>query len=177
MKTTSKRKHEPATPDSSELNAILYDRFAEKSREIFDLGKEKGRDAWEKAMDVARRQMAAAGAFSAEQGEAFKRFLRKDFDQAVARMNRLGKEAKVTLHPARMGAGALSSMAKVLGSAGGMLTSLSEKAEQALTYESGEITMAGTLTCTHCGKEIHLKKTSVVPVCSGCQGTTFRKGY
>lgn len=177
MKNTAKRKQQSAQPSSSELNAILYDRFVEKSREYFELGKEKSQSSWERAMDLARHQMAAAGTFSAEQGEAFKRFLRKDFEQAVASMNRLGKEAKVSLHPARMSAGALSSLAKVLNSAGGMLTSLSEKAEQALTYESGEITMAGTLTCTHCGKEIHMRKTTFVPVCPGCQGTTFRKGY
>ena len=83
----------------------------------------------------------------------------------------------VSLHPARVSAGALSSLARILSATGSMLTGLSEKAEHALTYKRGEITMAGTLTCSRCGHVIHLRKTSVVPACGNCQGTTFRKGY
>jgi isocitrate dehydrogenase len=180
MSTATKSKRPPATAEKSSdqsLNAALYDRFVEKSREAFEQGKEKSHAAWEKASEQARQQMEAAGEFSAEQGEAFKRFLRRDLEQTGADMQRLGKEAKVSLHPARVSAGALSSLAKILGATGDMLTSLSEKAEHALAYQSGEITMAGTLTCSTCGNVVHLGKTSVVPVCSKCQGTTFRKGY
>ena len=180
MSTATKSKRPSATaekPNEQSLNTALYDRFVEQSREAFEHGKEKSRAAWEKAMDHARQQMEAAGGFSAEQGEAFKRFLRRDLEQTGVDMQRLGKEAKVSLHPARVSAGALSSLAKVLSATGSMLTSLSEKAEHALTYQSGEITMAGTLTCSTCGKVVHLGKTSVVPVCDKCQGTTFRKGY
>jgi len=158
-------------------NELLYDRFAEKSREIFDLGQEKGRDAWEKAMELAHQKMTEAGEFSAEQGEAFKRYLRRDLDQTVADMRQLGVEAKEHFHPARLGAGALSSLAKLLHVVGGMLTTMSDKAEDALVYESGEITMAGTLTCASCGHKIQLKKTSMVPACPACKGKRFRKSY
>jgi len=180
MSTATKIKQPSATAEKTtepSLNVALYDRFVEQSRKAFEHGKEKSREAWEKAMDLARQQMEAAGAFSAEQGEAFKRFLRRDLEQTGVEMQRLGKEAKVSLHPARVSAGALSSLAKVLSAAGSMLTSLSEKAENALVYQSGEITMAGSLTCSTCGNVIHLVKTSVVPACGKCQGTTFRKGY
>lgn len=180
MSTAAKRKRPPASaknPSEHSDNVSLYDRFVERSREAFEHGKEQSHEGWEKAMDQARQQMEAVGEFSAEQGEAFKRFLRRDIEQTGRDMQHLGKEAKVSLHPARVSAGALSSLAKVLGSAGNMLTGLSEKAEHALTYHSGEITMAGTLTCASCGKAVHLSKSSVVPVCGNCKGTTFRKGY
>lgn len=180
MSTATKSKRPPPTaekPSEQSLNVALYDRFVEQSRKAFEHGKEKGLAAWEKAMDQARQQMEAAGSFSAEQGEAFKRFLSRDLEQTGLDMQRLGKEAKVSLHPARVSAGALSSLSKVLSATGNLLTSLSEKAEHALTYQSGEITMAGTLTCSTCSKVIHLRKTSVVPACPNCQGTTFRKGY
>lgn len=39
----------------------LYHRFIEKSREIFESGQEKGHEGWEKAMELARDQMATAG--------------------------------------------------------------------------------------------------------------------
>lgn len=159
------------------LNELLYDRFAEKSREIFDLSQDKGRDAWEKAMELAHQKMAEAGEFSAEQGDVFKRYLRRDLDQTLADMQQLGEEAKEHLHPARLGAGALSSLAKLLHATGSALTKFSTKAEDALVYESGEITMAGSLTCLSCGHRIQLKKTSVVPACPACQATHFRKSY
>lgn len=180
MSTATKKTRPPTTaekPNEQSQSAAMYDRFAEYTRIAMEQGKEKSRAAWEEAMDHARQQMEAAGDFSAEQGEVFKQFLRRDLEQTGADMQRLGKEAKVSLHPARVSAGALSSLAKILSFTGSMLTGLSEKAEQALVYKSGEITMAGTLTCSSCGKAIHLRKTSVVPVCDGCQGTTFRKGY
>lgn len=167
----------PETDNEALPNENLYDRFTEKSREIFESGQEKGHEAWEKAMEITREQMAAAGEFSIEQGEAFKRYLRRDLEQTVADLNQLGKEAKQNLHPARLGAGALSSLAKILHATGGALTTLSDKTEAALMYQSGEITMAGTLKCTSCNHKIHLTKTSVVPPCPACQGTKFRKGY
>jgi isocitrate dehydrogenase len=178
--STATKKHPPATAKKSSeksTNVTLYDRFVEQTRETFEHGKEKSHAAWENAMLQARQQMEAAGEFSAEQGEAFMNFLRRDFEQTAVDMQHLGKEAKVSLHPARVSAGALSSLSKVLGAAGSMLTGLSKKTEHALAYKSGEITMAGTLTCTSCGNTVHLSKTSVVPACSKCKGTTFRKGY
>ncbi len=167
-----------AEPDNAGTKiAAVYDRFVEASREIFDRGQDKGQEAWEKAMELAHQQMAAAGEFSAEEGEKFKRYLRRDLDQTIADMHELGEEARESLHPARLGAGALSSLAKLLHAAGGALTTLSEKAEGALLYKTGEITMAGTLTCSACGQKIHMRKTSVVPPCPACKGTRFRKSY
>ncbi|MBU0688747.1 MAG: zinc ribbon-containing protein [Gammaproteobacteria bacterium] len=167
----------PAADKKVSADESLYDRFAEKSSEIFEKGQEKGHEAWDKAMDLAREQMAAAGEFSSEQGEVFKRYLRRDLEQTVSDLNQLGKDAKENLNPARLGAGALSSLAKILRATGGALTALSNKTEAALIYQSGEITLACTLQCTSCGHKILLTKTSVVPTCPECQGTEFRKGY
>jgi isocitrate dehydrogenase len=184
MGKATKREHpveRPETVDNVSLNTVLYDRFVEKSRALFEQGKEKskekGREAWETSMELARQQMAAAGEFTAEQGEVFKGYLRRDLAQTIADMRSLGDEAKVILHPARLGAGAISSLSKLLHVVGDALISISEKTEGALVYEAGEITMAGTLTCLNCGHEHRLTQTSLVPACPKCQGTRFRKGY
>lgn len=168
---------ENAPDTNSAAESARYDRFVEKSRELFDKGQEKGREAWEKAMELARQQLTAAGEFSAEQGEAFKAYLRRDLNQTLEDMRELGEEAKERLNPARLGAGALSSLAKLLHVTGDALSTLSEKAEDALVYRVGEVTSAGTLTCLACGHKVPLKTTGVVPVCPACQGRRFRKGY
>jgi isocitrate dehydrogenase len=166
-----------AADGEPEQHAALYDRFAERVREIFDAGQEKSKEAMEKAMESAREQLSAAGEFSAEQGEVFKQFMRRDLEQTARDMRALSQEARERLHPARLGAGALSSMARLLEAAGSALQSLSRKAEDALRYTTGDITTAGTLTCTHCGQAVQLKRTSKIPPCPKCHASEFRKGY
>ncbi len=156
---------------------VLYDRFAEKSREFFEASQEKGREALEKAMELAREQLTATGEFTAEQGEAFKKYLKRDLEQTTQDIRSLGKEAEVRLHPSRLGAGALSSLAKLMHATGIAMSSLSRKAEQTLAYQTGELTTAGTLTCTSCEQKVQLKRTGHVPPCPRCHGTRFRKGY
>ncbi len=146
-------------PEQSRL-AALYDTFTERAREAFDAGQEKSKEALEKAMETARVQLQAAGEaageaagkFSAEQGEAFKQFMRRDLDQTARDFKEIGKEAGERLHPARLGAGALSTLAKLMDA-------------------------TGTLTCTQCGKKLQLKRTAHIPPCPSCKGTEFRKGY
>lgn len=176
-------KHNPDTQDTAneakERNRYeaLYDRFSERVRELYETGQEKGKEALDKSMDVAREQFSAAGDFSAEQGEAFKKYLRRDLEQTEQEMRTLGQDAKERLNPARLGAGALSSVARMLDAAGSALQSLSQKAEDALRFKTGEITSAGTLTCIKCGKTIQLKHTTHIPPCPHCSATEFRKSY
>jgi isocitrate dehydrogenase len=167
----------PASEEGAGRHEALYDRFAERVREIFDAGQEKSREAMDKAMEAAREQLSAAGEFSAEQGEVFKRFMHRDLEQTARDMRAVSKEAKERLNPSRLGAGALSSMARLLEAAGSALQSLSRKAEDALRYNTGDITTAGTLTCARCGQEVQLKRTARIPPCPKCHGTEFRKGY
>ena len=157
--------------------AALYDRFSERVREVFETGQERSKEAMDKAMETARQQFAAAGEFSAEQGEAFKEFMRRDLGQTAEEMRTLQQEAKERLNPSRLGAGALSSMSRLLEAAGSTLQLLSKKTEEALSYKTGEITSAGTLTCTQCGTTLQLKRSSRIPPCPKCSSTTFRKGY
>ena len=121
--------------------------------------------------------MTTLGDFSAEQGEELKQYLVRDLDQTIADAQQLGEQAKERLHPARLGAGALSSLATVLELTGNALRSLGERTKEALTYKTGEMTSAGTLTCQSCGQKVQLKNTGHVPPCPKCNGTRFDKGY
>ncbi len=167
-----------AAPESDKGRAeALYDRFTERVRELADASQEKGKEALEKAMETAREQIAAAGEFSAEQGELFKQYMRRDLAQTELDMQALGLEAKERLHPARLGAGALSSIARLLEATGSALQSLSRQTQEAISFSTGEITTAGTLTCTKCGQKVQLKHTTRIPPCPSCHATQFRKGY
>ncbi len=162
--------------DKSRL-AEHYDKLAGNFSEIYLAGKERGRESLSVALDKATEQLTALGEFSAEQGAELKQYLARDLDQTISDAQQLRKEAKERLHPARLGAGALSSLASVLESTGNALHSLSGKTKETLTYKTGEMTSAGTLTCLSCGQKVQLKGTGHVPPCPKCNGVDFKKGY
>jgi len=157
--------------------AAQYDKLASKFNEIYLAGRERGREAMETALDKAQEQLTALGEFSAEQGQEFRQYLARDLDQTLTDAQKLGEQAKERLHPARLGAGALASLATMLELGSQALQALSDKTRASLTYKTGEMTTAGTLTCLACGQQVHLKHTGHVPPCPKCSGTQFRKGY
>lgn len=167
----------PNSEDPKSKLEAQYDQFAQRFTELYKAGQEKGQEAMERALELAREQLTAAGDLGAEQGERFKSYLQRDLDQTVSDMQKLGEEARDRFHPARLGAGALASLATMFESAGKGFEFLSRKTEEALTYHTGELTSAGTLTCRKCGQTVHMSRTGHIPPCPGCHGTEFRKGY
>lgn len=157
--------------------AEKYDKLASKFNELYLEGKERGHEAMTVALEKAREQLTELEEFGKEQGEELKQYLARDLDQTISAAQHLGEEAKERLHPSRLGAGALSSLATVLELTSNALHSLSDKTKETLTYRTGEMTSAGTLTCQACEQKVHLKKTGRVPPCPKCSGTLFNKGY
>lgn len=166
--------------DDDETRARLekaYDRFAERVLQTLEAGREHGREALETAMETVRAKLAAAGEFSAAQGEQFKRHLRRDLEQSQDYARRIAGEAREHLHPARIRDGTLAGLAALLQAGGETMRAWSDKAGEAVLYETGEITSAGTLTCLNCGHVLHLDRTAHVPPCPACLGSRFRKSY
>ncbi|MFY9328617.1 MAG: hypothetical protein WAO76_11455 [Georgfuchsia sp.] len=161
----------------SDQPARQYDKLASKFNEIYLAGKERGQEAMSVALEKAHEQLAALGEFSFEQGKELKRYLARDLDQTIVDAQLLGDEAREKLHPSRLGAGALSSLTSILEYTGDALRSLSGKTKEALTYRTGEMTSAGTLTCQACGQKVQVRKTGHVPPCPKCSATLFNKGY
>ncbi|MDO9052112.1 MAG: hypothetical protein Q8J59_01505 [Methylotenera sp.] len=157
--------------------AEQYDLFANKFKALYLAEKERGAEAVSTALEKAREQLTTLGELSEEQGEVLKTYLDRDLEQTISDAKWLGEEAKEKLNPARLGAGALSSLASVLELTNNAIHSLLNKTVLALTYKTGEITSAGSLTCQACGQKKHLKKTGHVPPCPKCDGTLFYKGY
>jgi Zinc-ribbon containing domain len=154
-----------------------YDKFTERVADILGAGRDGSRKALNAAMESAREKLSAAGEFSAEQGEQFKRYLLRDLEHTQAHAKQLGREAKDRLQPGRLRAGALATLSEWMQSTGEALQSWSRKADEAITYQAGDITSAGTLTCTNCGHVTVLHKTSLITPCPECSGTRYRKTY
>jgi len=162
--------------DKSKLTE-QYDKLASKFNEFYLAGKERGRESMSVALDKAHEHLASLGEFSAERGDELKQYLARDLDQTISDAQHLGAEAKERFNPSRLGAGALASLSTALELTSDALHSLCDKTKGMLTYKTGEMTSAGTLTCQTCGQKMHLKETGHVPPCSKCNGTLFNKGY
>ncbi len=52
---------------------------------------------------------------------------------------------------------------------------LLQRDHPAMTFRTGDITTAGTLTCSGCGWTIRTTRTTVLPPCPQCTETSFRK--
>lgn len=154
-----------------------YDLYAKKFREFYLAGKERGREGMDKAMHKAREELVGLGELTVKQGDQLTEYLSRDLDQTIDDMYRLGDEARVYLDPGRLGAGALASLVSIMEFTSEFLSSVARKSKNALTYRTGEITSAGTLTCRTCGQQMHLKKSGHVPPCPKCSGTVFDKSY
>ncbi len=166
--------HMDMSEEQADSASEQYDELAARFRELFEAGAEKSSEFASIAMEKAREQLTAAGAFSEEQGKNLKKFMERDLSQMADSMR---DEAREKLSPSRVGAGAMASLSSLLHIAGSALSSLSEKTQQAISCRSGEITSAGTLTCIACEHELHFKKTGRVPPCPKCHATQFRKSY
>lgn len=158
-----------------------YDAFAEKFKELYLTGKDRGKEAMTHAMEKTREDLTALGEFSVERGETMKAYLARDLEQTVASARTYGEtlsdEAKKKLQPSRLKAGALASLAFVLEHTNEALHTLMDKTTEAMTYKTGEITSAGSLTCQGCAYKMQLKKTGHIPPCPKCSSTLFHKGY
>lgn len=154
-----------------------YDKLAHRFNELYQEGKTRGRDAMHEALEKAREQLTDLGEFSAEHGEELKQYLSRDLDRVVAEAQHLSEETKERLHPSRLGAGALASLASALEWSGDALQAMGSRVHQSLIYKTGEITSGGTLTCQGCGQKVHLRETGHIPPCPKCKGTLFHKGY
>jgi hypothetical protein len=154
-----------------------YDKLAAKFQEIYAVGKVHGREAVDAAMESAAEHLKVIGALGAAEAQELKGFLKHDFETTVAEMQRLGETAKKKLNASRIGTGARESVATVVHSAGEALQSLVGKTGAPTTYQTGELTSAGTLTCTNCDATIGLSTTDHVPPCPTCGGTVFKKSH
>lgn len=154
-----------------------YDKLAAKFQELYAAGKVHGREAVDAAMESATEHLKVIGALGSAEGQELKKFLKRDFETTVAEVQRLGETATKKLNAAQLGAGARQSVASVVHSAGEALHSLVGKAGAPTTYQTGELTSAGTLTCTNCGATVELAATDHVPPCPTCGGTVFKKSH
>jgi len=154
-----------------------YERLAEKTRQMFESGKDKSAAWIDEALAKAAEQLEEAGELTKEESQRAKEFLRKDLEATKEDFEKASQAAKRALDPARAGAGFANLASHLFDVLGDTFKAWAARSEEAVTFHTGQITGPGTLTCKACGTELHLDHTARIPPCPKCHKTDYRKSY
>lgn len=154
-----------------------FENLAARTRELFDQSVEKSRESLEDALETAKKEMVAAGTFTAEKGEQFRKFVMRDLAATQDGLESAVRGASQGLSPERIGYGVLGLMQSLSTSAGEVFSDMAESIKAYQTYRTGEICGPGTLTCDNCGSRLTMSQTGHVPPCAKCKHTEFSRSY
>ncbi len=131
------------------------------------------------SIDIAREKAVELDEMSREEADRIGRYLERDVADAASFVTRSGREWRDWLHfeGALIEGRLLDLFAGVADRTVVELEQLAERAREASTYHTGEITGPGTLVCVKCGKAMHFHKPGHIPPCGSCRSTAFRRQF
>jgi hypothetical protein len=131
------------------------------------------------SIHIAREKAVELDELSREEAERVAHYLERDMQDAASFVNNSGKEFRNWLRfETELIEGRLLEL--FIGVADRTvveLEQLAERAREASTHHTGEVTGPGTLICAQCGKVMHFHHTGHIPPCGGCRGTSFRRQF
>jgi len=151
----------------------LYEKLVASTERLLNAGRKN----IDEVMTRAKDELSAADDFTREQAEKVSAFVERDLQHTIKHMNQAKISLKEAMNPNRIAAGAQSVFARILSSSADTLQEWADKSERSIQFKTGEVTSAGTLTCTSCGEDIHIQNTGRIPPCPKCHHTLFRKSY
>jgi isocitrate dehydrogenase len=154
-----------------------FEKLVARTKELFERSAEKSRASLENALETAKKEMVAAGAFTTEKGEQLRGFVMRDLAFSRDELESAVRGASHGLNPERIGYGVLGLLQSLAASAGEALSDMAESLKAHRTYRTGEICGPGTLTCDKCGGRLTMSHTGHVPPCAKCKNTEFSRSY
>lgn len=166
---------EKTSPQGTEIEH--FEKLATRTRELFEESVEKSRASLDDALETAKKEMVAAGTFTAEKGEQLRKFVMRDLALTQDELESAVRRASQGLNPERIGYGVLGLMQSLAASAGEVFSDMAESLKAHRAYRTGEICGPGTLTCDNCGSRLTMSQTGHVPPCAKCKKTEFSRSY
>jgi Zinc-ribbon containing domain len=160
-----------------EQDIATFDLLATKTREQIEESPDASADWLQRAIDTTAERLAALGTFTREEGARAGRFLKRDLASLRTNFVLAGETIQLNMDPSRLSGGFTDLAAHLFNRTGNQFHEWAARSEEALEFNTGEVTGPGTLTCTDCGTKLHLKRSSHIPPCPKCHKTDFRKSY
>jgi hypothetical protein len=159
------------------LHARAFDRLASRFLLCFRARAACSYQGLWDALGEARRALVEEGALTEAQAQRVQEWLVRDLEHLAAVLVRGTRGvAAETRDAARAAPGALASLLDVLERSGDALYRAATHSRGPALRRGGEVTCAGSLACTQCGRPLRLAATSQLEPCRGCGGTTYSRG-
>lgn len=125
----------------------------------------------------AREKAVELGELSREEADRISAYVERDIHDAADFLVDTGREFHdwVSFDMKLMQDRLLTMLAGMADHTSEALRDIADRAREASTYHTGEITAPGVLVCTACGETLHFEKTGHVPPCPKCSATTFQR--
>lgn len=162
--------------DQDDKLTRIYDRMMERVKQAWE--QDIGSKTLGQLIDGAKEKAVALGEVTQQEAERIGQFLRRDLEDAANFMHSEKTREFVDwlrFDIERVEGRILELFQSVADKTKLELIRLQERARHASDYNTGEITGIGTLQCSNCGQTMHFHKTTRIPPCPKCHGTSFTR--
>jgi len=168
---------DPKAKDPVDRLVEAYERMLERVHEAADTAEQKTVPWLREALAGARDKAVELGELSREEADKIATYVERDVKDAAEFIADSGQEFRdwlqfdISLIQDRF----LDIFAGMADQTGQALRDIAERAREASSYHTGEITSPGVLECAECGELLHFERTGHIPPCPRCQHTQFRR--
>ena len=159
------------------LHARAFDRMAARFHEEFGVCAPRTWQGIRDTLAAARSGLVADGTLTESQAARVQEWLERDLEHLAAALVRGARNAaEESRAAAATSPGAYASLLGVLETSGDAVYRAATRARGPALRRVGEVTCAGVVACTQCGRPQRLAASARLDPCRGCQGTVFARG-
>jgi hypothetical protein len=161
-------------PDRREQEISVYNRMMSRVQRTLENAEHKAGPIVEHAIERARERAVELGETTREEAEKVADYLKRDLGEMARYLNDTGREYRAwfNMDLELIEASLLDLLMSV---ADRTRLELTQWAEQASQYRSGEITGPGTLACVNCGERLSFVRPGHIPPCPRCRSIEYRR--
>lgn len=163
--------------DPIERLVDAYEKMLERVHDATGTAEKKTVPWLRESLGDAREKAVELQELSREEAEKISKYVERDLHDAAEYLADSGQEFRdwLSFDMSLIQDRFLDMFAGMADQTAVALRDIADRARDASSYHTGEITAPGTLECTECGELLHFEKTGHIPPCPKCQHTEFRR--
>lgn len=154
-----------------------YETMLKRVHDAADTAEHKTLPWLRESLAEARERAVALEELTREEADRISHYVERDIRDAAEFIADSGQEFRdwLTFDMSLIQDRFLDMMAGMADQTSRAINEIAERAREASTYRTGEISAPGRLECLGCGEVLHFDRTGHIPPCPKCQGTGFRR--
>jgi len=167
-------------PNSQELQKKLtqaYHQLLKNTKEVLDVTKKESTPAFLDAIDKAKEATAELAELTVEEIDKVSDYVVRDLHDAAEYIAEGERELGdwLRIDALLIEDKFLEVFSQMVDHTQVALDEIAANAKRASEWHTGEITSAGTLVCSECGKVLHFHDAGHIPPCPKCHASVFHR--